>query len=58
VDDVDVSAWRLNLASRARSASCTTSRRSYYYNYGNALDYNMPTNPGLYAASSAPAPRQ
>ena len=55
VDDVDVSAWRLNLGVKGTLGIVHYDvGGSYYYNYGNALDYNMPTNPGLYAAEQRP----
>jgi iron complex outermembrane receptor protein len=55
VDDVDVSAWRLNLGVKGTLGIVHYDvGGSYYYNYGNAFDYNMPTNPGLYAAENRP----
>ena len=55
VDDVDTSAWRLNLGLKGTLGIVHYDvGGSYYYNYGNAFDYNMPTNPGLYAAENRP----
>ncbi len=55
VDDIDVSAWRLNLGLKGAIGTVNYDvGGSYYYNYGNAFDYNMPTNPGLYAAEHRP----
>jgi iron complex outermembrane recepter protein len=54
-DDVDTSAWRLNLGLKGSVGVVHYDvGGSYYYNYGNAFDYNMPTNPGLYAAENRP----
>jgi iron complex outermembrane receptor protein len=54
-DDVDVSAWRLNLGVKGSLGVVHYDvGGSYYYNYGNAFDYNMPMNPGLYAAENRP----
>jgi iron complex outermembrane recepter protein len=55
VDDVDTSAWRLNLGLKGTLGIVHYDvGGSYYYNYGNAFDYNMPTNSGLYAAENRP----
>ena len=55
VDDVDASAWRLNLGLKGTFGIVHYDvGGSYYYNYANAFDYNMPTNPGLYAAEHRP----
>lgn len=54
-DDIDTSAGRLNLGIRGVSGRVHYDvGGSYYYNYANAFDYNMPTNPGLYAAEHRP----
>ncbi len=55
VNDVDTSAWRLNLGVKGSLGVVHYDvGGSYYYNYGNAFDYNLPTNPGLYAAENRP----
>lgn len=54
-DDVSTSAWRLNLGLKgALGIVHYDVGGSYYYNYANAFDYNMPTSPGLYAAENRP----
>ena len=55
VDDIDTSAWRLNLGVKGSLGIVHYDvGGSYYYNYGNLFAYNMPTNPGLYAAENRP----
>jgi iron complex outermembrane receptor protein len=55
IDDVDTSAWRLNLGLKGTLGIVHYDvGGSYYYNYGNSFDYDMPTNPGLYAAENRP----
>jgi iron complex outermembrane recepter protein len=55
VDDIDSSAWRLNLGLKGTLGIVHYDiGGSYYYDYANAFDYNMPTNPGLYAAENRP----
>jgi iron complex outermembrane recepter protein len=57
VDDVDTSAGRLNLGLKGDLGRVQYDvGGSYYYNYGNAFEYNMPTNPGLFAAENRPGP--
>ncbi len=57
VDDLDTSAWRLNVGIQGVAGPVHYDvGGSYYYNYGNAFIYNMPTNPGLYAAEQRPGP--
>jgi iron complex outermembrane receptor protein len=52
---VDTSAGRVNLGIKgAQGRIHYDVGGAYYYNYGNAFDYNMPTNPGLYAAENRP----
>jgi iron complex outermembrane recepter protein len=57
VDDVDNTAWRINLGVKGSVGPVHyDAGGSYYYNYANAFDYNMPTNSGLYAAENRPGP--
>jgi iron complex outermembrane recepter protein len=57
VDDVDTTAWRINLGVKGTVGPVHyDAGGSYYYNYANAFEYNMPTNPGLYAAENRPGP--
>jgi iron complex outermembrane receptor protein len=57
IDDVDASAGRLNLGVKGALGKINFDvGGAYYYEYANALDYNMPTNPGLYAAENRPGP--
>jgi iron complex outermembrane receptor protein len=55
VDDVDSSTWRLNLGAKGTLGIVHYDvGGSYFYTYANAFEYNMPTNPGLYAAENRP----
>lgn len=57
IDDVDSSTGRINLGLKGTLGRIHYDvGGSYYYSYGNALDFNMPTNPGLYAAEQRPGP--
>jgi iron complex outermembrane recepter protein len=52
-DDIDSTTWRLNLGLKGSLGIVHYDvGGSYYYNYANAFDYNMPTNPGLFAAEN------
>ena len=51
--DIDSTTWRLNLGLKGSLGIVHYDvGGSYYYNYANAFDYNMPTSPGLYAAEN------
>ena len=55
VNDVDTSAWRLNLGIKGTLGVVHYDvGGSYYYNYANDVKYNVPTDAGLYAAEQRP----
>jgi iron complex outermembrane recepter protein len=55
INDIDTSAWRVNLGLKGSLGIVHYDfGGSYYYNYANAFTYNMPTNAGLYAAENRP----
>jgi iron complex outermembrane receptor protein len=54
-DDINMTAWRMNTGIKGSAGRVHYDVGGfYYYNYGNAFDYNLPTNPGLYAAEQRP----
>jgi iron complex outermembrane receptor protein len=55
IDDIDTSAWRLNLGIKGLLGIVHYDvGGSYFYDYANAFAYDMPTNAGLYAAENRP----
>jgi len=55
VNDIDTSAWRLNLGIKGELGVVHYDvGGSYYYNYANDVKYNVPTDAGLYAAENRP----
>lgn len=56
-DDIDTTAWRINLGVRGDLGKVHYDAGGmYFYDYANAFDYNLPTNAGLYAAEQRPGP--
>ena len=54
---IDTSAWRLNLGIKGALGRVQYDvGGAYYYSYANLVQYNVYSNPGLYAAENRPGP--